>query len=213
MLKTSKKLALAGVLTSLICSTSFADLVSTVDETSPNSAQKTAQEFATGKNINITYNIFSTLIGTLAGSVEYKISKPVSLGVTGAYMFNDYVNDDSNTNTGGLKYYSIGAFATFAFNKNVMATGWLIQPTVEYADVSYTDNTQINPNVDLNGVSIEAPFIYQWMWDSGFNMRLGLGPAYTWLHGSTDSNNPGSSTNGTASGLGLTGMFTLGYAL
>ena len=200
-----------------ISSSSFAALVSTVDEVSPGSKLTFAQQSET-KKVNITYNVLSTIIGTLAGSAEFRVSQPVSVGITGSYWFSPTTSSDDATKNGysiyDVSYYTIGAFATFAFNKNVMASGWLVQPTISWGELAWKYNDYHDTGVesnDVGGFQLSLPFIYQWMWDGGFNMRLGIGPSYSLLGGT--SNQPdGSVTNGSARGLGLTGMFTIGYA-
>lgn len=56
-------------------------------------------------------------------------------------------------------------------------------------------------------IAIGAQVGYQWVWDSGFVLDLGLGPVYTILSGETDS-------FGSDSGGGILPSFTLavGYA-
>ena len=73
---------IAGISTS-----SFAALVGTVDEATPGSKLTFAQQSET-KKVNITYNVLSTIIGTLAGSIEFKVSQPFSVGFTGSYWFS-----------------------------------------------------------------------------------------------------------------------------
>ena len=220
-MKLNKYAIAAAVIGLGITTSGMALQVQTEAEVAPGAAQHFADTSLT-KHVNITYNVLSTLIGTLAGSAEFKVAQPFSVGITGAYMFSDYIsssdsnsdNADLNSNKPNWGYYSIGAFATFAFNKNVMASGWLVQPTVSYANLSWDDTdtyTNTSSRATASGLQLAVPFIYQWMWDGGFNMRLGIGPSYNWVKSSA-TRPDGSVANGTARGLGITGMFTIGYA-
>ncbi len=152
------------------------------------------------KRAFINVHIPSLFIGALSGTFDYALNRTWAVGLRGMYFA-----------FGGkaalAKAYAFGAEAQYALSHDLGTDGWLVNPYISYMHLSATSN--------LNGQGVSQPvgatsaymigsnLNYQWMWNSGINVRLGLG--VFWLSKKTDF------------GIGNSNIhpdlnFTLGYA-
>ena len=70
-------------------------------------------------------------------------------------------------------------------NKNLPAPeGFYVQPQVSVLFGSVNDDDEVDANFTTFGVGAELG--YQWVWDSGFVLDLGIGPMYTNISGDVD---------------------------
>lgn len=160
-----------------------------------------ASDQADMRRFNLQWDVLKTVFGYVSGSANFKVAQAVAVGLgAGTWMYGDTNTDTGESHDGFGHIWDLTARMSYAFNGHVMQSGWLLSPFIGYAHASTKDlNGQAE---DDHGLTIGVPFYYQWMWDSGFNMQLGIGPAYSDIR------------TGSASfkGAGLTGGFTLGYA-
>ena len=161
-----------------------------------------ASDQADQRVVNIKWNALSTLVGYLSGSVNVKVSQPITVGIrAGSFMYGEDGTDKDDRAPQFGDIWDIAATMSYAFNHHVMQSGWLVSPYVGFARAKYTaiiDDTKRTEH----SISVGVPFMYQWMWNSGFNIQLGIGPSYSDVR------------QGSASlkGVGLTGGFTIGGA-
>lgn len=124
-----------------------------------------AAKFTEEKNVNVDWNIPLSLLGYFSGSVNFKVTPHMTIGpIAGieAWSSNNTSNSNNIWSLGGQVYYALGG-------EDVMGDHiWLLNPYVEYMHVN-----------DVGGASGGLLFMYQWAWNTGMNMQLGVGPAYT----------------------------------
>lgn len=135
------------------------------------------------QRVNVQWNVLSTLVGEISGDVNLKVSKPFSVGITGSYWAWGLDEDSFDD----MSAWSLGVQASYAFNGDIMASGWQVSPTVKYLHTKNTlgdqaaslkDHDYNNETTD-SSLYVALPFVYQWMWPGGFNMQLGIGPGYS----------------------------------
>jgi hypothetical protein len=73
----------------------------------------------------------------------------------------------------GYRYY-------FTHEKKIVPTGFYVNPQLSLGFGSVESDTNITT------FSIGAELGYQWAWESGFTLDLGIGPNYTIISGEVD---------------------------
>ncbi len=124
---------------------------------------KTDQSNLAHKRFNIEWNVLPTVIGYASGSANVKILPAVAVGAYGGV---------ETWATEHATMYNFGGQITYALNGEYMSDGWLLTPFIGY--VYYKENN----HTATNGVSGGVIASYQWIWKSGFNVQLGIGPGY-----------------------------------
>lgn len=150
---------------------------------------KTEQNTLAHKRFNIEWNVVPTVIGYASASANVKILPAVAAGVFGGV--------ETWSTRHHTQAYNIGAQLSYALNGNYMSDGWLLSPFAGY--VYYKENN----HSATTGFNTGLLASYQWIWNSGFNVQLGIGPAY------------GSVKTGVTQTKGIypTFAFNLGYAI
>ncbi|MDB2592271.1 hypothetical protein N9Y17_00995 [Gammaproteobacteria bacterium] len=146
------------------------------------------------KQFNIELNILQTILGCIAGSLNYKLKQDSAIGINAGYQ----VTDSSK------KMYNVGLTYNYAFNGDYMSTGWIAKPYIAYG---YYKNTSTFDPMDSNGVAAGATITYKWMSDHGFNWQLGVGAFYSSVKLLSLQDKDGHK------GVGLIGEFSMGMAL
>ncbi|WP_119343670.1 hypothetical protein [Facilibium subflavum] len=139
------------------------------------------------KKFNIEWNVIPTMIGFISANANYKFLPSSAIGIYGAYW--TWGGKDTTVANIGVQY-------SYAVNGNYMSSGWLIKPFAGYAYGKDSGDSSVG------GFMAGAMVSYQWLWDSGFNMQLGVGPMYV--------SNKGSMFD--SSGVLPTFEFNIGYS-
>lgn len=140
--------------------------------------------------LNVQVYIPSLLFGVFSGDVSVKVSDKLSLGP-----------QMSSFSYGKYKGYSAGLTANYALSGNDVFGDriWLLNPHIGYA----YDNVFNSNSAKKGAITCGANLVYQWMWESGINTRVGVGINYS-------SSKPWNSISD--SHFGGTALFSLGYA-
>lgn len=119
--------------------------------------------------VNVQVYIPSLLVGVISGDVNFKLAEKVTLGPQASYY-----------SYGKHRGYDVGLSMNYSLSGDVFNDRiWLINPYVAYtySDLSY--DSFDDEKAKKGGVITGANLVYQWMWNSGINMRAGVGAYYS----------------------------------
>ncbi|KAA3640558.1 MAG: DUF3575 domain-containing protein, partial [Bacteroidetes bacterium] len=134
--------------------------------------------FAIGLNAQsnvIKANPIGLAFGNFNATYEKVLNDASSVLVKGSYRYSLFGIDVST--------FGIGAgYRFYITNKNKPAPGgFYVQPQASFSGGSVGDS-----GASYTSFGVGAELGYQWVWDSGFVLDLGLGPNYTVLSGEVD---------------------------
>lgn len=135
--------------------------------------------------INAQSNVIKTnplglAFGNFNATYERVFGTTSSLLVRGQYMYKLLGADVSLAGAGlGYRYYFTHA------NKPVPG-GFYINPQASFSFGKITDDLDEEYSATTMGFGAEIG--YQWLWDSGFVLDLGIGPMYTIAKGANSEN-------------------------
>ena len=144
--------------------------------------------------VNISVYIPSLLVGILSGDINFKLTDKVTLGPQLQYF-------SYGEHTGG---YDVGLSMNYALSGKVFDDRiWLFNPYVAYSYNDLSFDEYEDGKVKKAGIVTGANLVYQWMWNSGVNLRAGVGAYYS-------SRKPLLDIGG--SHIGGMVLFSIGYA-
>jgi hypothetical protein len=154
------------------------------------SNQNSTYQYKSEKNINTKIFIQGLYDNALGGAIDFKVKENLSIGPI-LKIFSTG-NDD--------QAYAAGLEGNYSLTGDVMSTGWIINPYVEYFH-EYIHISYFNLNFENSKIIVGTNILHQWVWDEGINIQLGIGilypdPAFTFLFNSA---------------LGLNFNFSIGY--
>jgi hypothetical protein len=119
----------------------------------------------TEKKVNAKIFIPGLFIGWLGGAVDFKVKENLSIGP----IFKVFAYGENNG-------YSLGLEGNYSLTGDVMSTGWIINPYLQYyhSNVGVSDDDNYTSDV-VGGMNIA----HQWVWDEGVNIQLGVGLMYS----------------------------------
>ncbi len=128
----------------------------------------------------IKTNPLGLAFGSFNATYERVFGTSSSLLVRGQYMYKLLGVDVSLTGAGlGYRYY-------FTHTKKPVPGGFYINPQAAFSFGKVNDDTEGNYTASTIGFGAELG--YQWVWDSGFVLDLGIGPMYTIAKGGDSEN-------------------------
>ena len=142
-------------------------------------------------------NPLALAFGDFNATFERVLNTKSSIQISGHYMFRLFGEE---VNLGGLglgyRYYITHA-------KKPVPSGFNITPqgVFSFGNVKNEDGT----STGANSFGIGAEIGYQWAWESGFVLDLGIGPMYRFLSGTGDA-------EGNTSGFWPSATLAIGYA-
>ncbi len=151
--------------------------------------------------INAQSNVIKTnplglAFGNFNATYERVFGTSSSLLVRGQYMYKLLGAEVNLAGAGlGYRYY-------FTHAKKPVPGGFYITPQVQFAFGKITDDDDIEYSAST--VAFGAEIGYQWVWDSGFVLDLGIGPMYTIAKGGDSENS--------LSGIMPSATLAIGYA-
>jgi len=139
-----------------------------------------AHAISNGKVANVTIDPIPLLIGLAGAGVSFSVSERVAIGAFGSVLLSDSAISSviDGATTSNLNYSidasTFGVEAMFGLNGPVYGDTWYLRPTVSKVSVSIVENSQ---GFTGTGEATVAQLMvgYQWLWNSGFNIRLGGG--------------------------------------
>ncbi len=146
----------------------------------------------------IKTNPIALAFGSFNATYEKVLNTKSSVLVSGSYMFKFF---NVSVNAGGLgagyRYY-------FTHAKKEVPTGFYVMPEAAFSFGSFKHDDDSKSSFSSFGIGAELG--YQWAWQSGFTLDLGIGPMY---HSVTGNNTSGFSKT---SGIGPAMTIAIGYA-
>ncbi len=138
---------------------------------SMNSFSQEIQEFT---NV-VKTNPIGLAFGNFNVTYEATLNSKSSILFSASYMYKLLGIDISAGGVGiGYRYY-------FTHAKRAVPEGFWIMPEGIFAFGSVKNSN--NNREGIKTLSCGAQLGYQWTWDSGFSLDLGIGPRYTFLSG------------------------------
>lgn len=129
----------------------------------------------------IKTNPIGLAFGNFNVTYEKVLNTKSSVLFSANYMYKLFGEDVTAGGLGaGYRYY-------FTHAKRAVPTGFWVMPEAAFAFGSVKTNT--NDKASINTISFGAQIGYQWAWDSGFTLDLGIGPHYTILNGDVNNTN------------------------
>lgn len=123
-------------------------------------------------------NPLGLAFGNFNATYERVLGTSASVLIKGKYMYK-LLGVEVNLVGGGagFRYY-------FTHAKKPVPGGFYINPQVQFATGSVTDDDGEKLSASTFGFGAEIG--YQWVWESGFVLDLGIGPMYTTAKGESD---------------------------
>ena len=145
----------------------------------------------------IKTNPLALAFGSFNATYERVVSPSSSILIRGQYMFKLLGKDVSLGGFGlGYRYYITHA-------KKPVPGGFYITPQGSYSFGSVKDEDDTKTGASTFGLGAELG--YQWAWESGFVLDLGIGPMYHFLSGTGDA-------DGKTSGIFPSATLAIGYS-
>ena len=126
--------------------------------------------------INAQNNVIKTnpiglAFGNFNATYERVLGTSASIILKGQYMYKLLGEEVNLAGAGlGFRYY-------FTHAKKPVPGGFYINPQVAFAFGSVTDEDDFEYSAKT--IAFGAEIGYQWVWESGFVLDLGIGPMYT----------------------------------
>lgn len=127
----------------------------------------------------IKTNPLGLAFGNFNVTYERVMNEKSSINIFGNYFYGFAGLD--------VAAFGVGAGYRFFFThkKKPVPAGFYVQPQVGFSFGSVTDD--FDDDYSYSTIGIGAEIGYQWVWDSGFVLDLGIGPQYTIYSGDGDS--------------------------
>lgn len=145
----------------------------------------------------IKTNPLALAFGDFNATYERVLNNSSSLQISGHYMFK-FLSEEVNLGGVGLGYRF---YITHA--KKPVPAGFHVTPNGVFTFGSVKNEDGTTSGAKTFGFGVELG--YQWVWESGFALDLGIGPMYRFLSGSGDESS-------TTSGFWPSATLAIGYA-
>ncbi len=133
----------------------------------------------------IKTNPIGLAFGNFNATYEKTLGSSASILIKGQYMYKLFGLDVNLAGGGlGFRYY-------FTHAKKAIPSGFYINPQAVFMYGGITDEYD-GTTYSATTLGFGAELGYQWVWESGFTLDLGLGPSYTRASG----NNGGEGVSG-----------------
>lgn len=126
----------------------------------------------------IKTNPIGLAIGNFNGTYERVLNDKSSVLVSANYLYRLFGIDVSSLGAGvGYRYY-------LTHGKKAVPTGFYLQPQIGFGAGAITATREDEEQrIRYYTFSLGAEIGYQWSWESGFTLDLGLGPNITTFRG------------------------------
>ena len=123
-------------------------------------------------------NPLGLAFGNFNATYERVLGSSASVLIKGQYMYK-LLGIEVNLVGGGVgfRYY-------FTHAKKPVPGGFNINPQVQFATGSVTNDA--DEKLSVSTFAFGAELGYQWVWESGFVLDLGIGPMYTTAKGDSE---------------------------
>lgn len=161
-----------------------------------------------GKSVNIYINPLSELAGAIlglwniSGGVDFRIARSMTIGATGGVA-------GYSVGTISAFGYSVGPRLNFYLNGDAIGDSWYLSPMGTYNSATAS---LLGSSVSYNDFNVALLAGYHWVWNGGFNIRLGAGIQDTFSAPTTESVGGVTYSVPSSNGVGLALEFSLGWA-
>lgn len=120
------------------------------------------------KWVNLRVFMPGLFVGYVGGVWDIAVSKSITVGpILHVFLYGKYDG------------YDFGLNMNYAFSGDIFKNGFILNPYIEYFNANYRQPLNqfgVRPRSDtvLTGLNL----LYQFIWDNGFNIMLGLGVQY-----------------------------------
>lgn len=159
-------------------------------------------EIKSDKSVNVRINPLGLLLGVLSGDVDFSISRKFTVGPSLSYYSASLLGTK-------LTGFGIGARGNYYLSGDAMTDSFILGPNVGMSLFSISSGTASASTVGFYMGGIAG---YQWVWQSGFNINLGLGANYYIQSASAKASDGTSLSVPGFHGIGPTGELTIGWA-
>lgn len=171
----------------VILLTSLSFMVSTAQAQTDQGAAGATQSSTADNTWNVSLNPGGTLILALiggfsiGGAVDYKVNPNWTVGLTAGFLNWNFStssvtsNNSSNAVEAGVSFFQVGARAQY-FVEKAFTDSWYFAPQINFQTGTATTSQSLE--VGLSLLSFGGTAGYMWIWDSGFNIQLGIGAGY-----------------------------------
>lgn len=153
------------------------------------------------KGINVRVNPLGLLLGAISADVDFKIGDKFTIGPSMSY----YSASIFNTKLTGA---GIGARGNYYVTGDAMTDSFILGPQLGMSLFSVSSGTS---KATATGFYVGAIGGYQWVWENGFNVNLGLGANYYSQAASALANDGTTLSVPGFHGFGPTGELTIGW--
>ena len=154
-----------------------------------------------GKSINVRVNPLGLLLGAISADVDFKISDKFTIGPTMSYYSASILGTK-------LSGFGIGARGNYYLTGDAMTDSFILGPQLGMSLFSVSSG---NSKASSTGFYVGAIGGYQWVWQNGFNVNLGLGANYYSQAASAKASDGTSISVPGFHGFGPTGELTVGW--
>lgn len=133
------------------------------------------------RTCNLNSSPVALAVGEIAAGADCGISTQATLGPVFGYAYRSHGKPFFRAN----ENLRIGLRSMFYLSRPKFEGGWYVAPTL------YFTSDNISQTVDgkeytggRTSFDLGAPLGYQWVWKSGFNINVGVGPGFSPQHGS-----------------------------
>lgn len=123
---------------------------------------------AAAYDMNVRVNPLGLAFGIIGAEVDFKVGESMTVGPSLGIL-------STSLGTTSLNAYQIGARANFYLSGPAISDGWFAAPYASFLPMTIKSG---NASASWSSFSAGALFGYQWVWESGFNMDVGLGASY-----------------------------------
>jgi len=137
-------------------------------DTANNQDVQTLEGDPIGKSVNLRLYVPELFEGYLGGVWDIAISNIMSFGpIVRLFVFGKYSG------------YAFGLNVNYSLSGDLFSDGWVLNPYVEYARTNYEQPFDASGVRKKKGTGVVgANMLYEWIWNSGFNVMVGLGLEY-----------------------------------
>lgn len=118
--------------------------------------------------MNVRINPLSILLGIINTDYDIRVSEHITFGPSIGFA----TRSSSTVTTTG---FDVGVRANFYLTGKAISDSWYASPA---AGVIFLTSKSGGSSASTTALNAGVTFGYHWVWDSGFNLTLGLGVAY-----------------------------------
>ncbi len=138
----------------------------------------TAFASETSNTINPYINPLGLVTLSNGLGINFKVHDRFALGPAIGFFPKRTIKDDKSNSEADVSALFVGVRGNFNLTGvSLNESGWYLGPEIGFVNISIEEKTD-KSTVKIPIISIGTNFGYHWVWNSGFNLALGLGARY-----------------------------------